>query len=172
MQTRNDIFFALLRIIICFSVSCVVFMSCKTSSQKKKNNNTSTKLPYEVAYIKQGTCVGKCPVYEASFWSDGRMIYNGIDYLPVKGQHTYVVPEKMAQNIVVEAKKIKIRQFKDEYKSVESTQQITTLRVVVEGKMKQIVIQAKSDAPPELLKFKQKMHEEVIAITEEQPPFK
>jgi hypothetical protein len=155
----------------CISVFCFALFQCKSAPKKKKTISNLPKTPYEMVQIRKDTCTGKCPVYEASFFSDGKMFYKGIDYVPLKGEHTYIVPEKLVKNMAVEAKKIKYLQFKDEYKT-QSGVQLTRTKVVIDGKTKTIAAQNNEGTPEALRKFQQSLHDEVMTIIAEQEPFK
>ncbi|WP_143084003.1 DUF6438 domain-containing protein [Flexibacter flexilis] len=158
------------------SVFCLGFSACKTSKQKKRKPKAITaatsKEPYLLLYFQKTPCFGKCPNYEAEFWSDGRLLYNGINHVPLTGRLTYILPEKTIQNIQTEAKKIKYFSFKEKYLSNATDLPSTISRLTLDGKTKQIETQFSSDAPELVVKFQQNIHEEVMAILAEQEPYK
>lgn len=168
--------FLILHLILCLSVFCLGFSACKTPKQKKRKPkavaSATSKEPYLLLYFQKTACYGKCPTYEAEFWSDGRLLYNGVNFVPLTGRLTYMLPEKTIQNIQTEAKKIKYFGFKEKYLNTATDFSSTISRLTLDGKTKQIETQYGSEAPEVLVKFQQNIHEEVMAILAEQEPYK
>ncbi len=69
----------------------ILVASCKTQKSPKF-------IDTENAFISlsKGRCMGRCPVYDLWVFKDGRVIYNGIDYVAKKGiQETMISPAKI-----------------------------------------------------------------------------
>jgi len=56
--------------------------SCKSSKSGIMENNQKEAM----LFYSKGPCLGKCPVYDFTIFSDGTLIYNGISKVEKKGQ--------------------------------------------------------------------------------------
>jgi hypothetical protein len=45
-------------------------------------------------HLDRGPCFGTCPVYSVDIAGDGKVIYTGLDYVDVLGEHRYEVPRE------------------------------------------------------------------------------
>jgi hypothetical protein len=126
-----------------------------------------TRNAVEVLSIQKTGCPGKCPQYEARFYSNGRMLFEGTQHVKITGTYEYIIPEVLVNNMLAKAREIKYFTFKERYPSAEAGRQATITRVVADGKDKTITVQ--EGAPEALSAFQESIHQEIMAIITEQP---
>lgn len=61
---------------------------------------------YVVTSIQKQPCFGKCPVFEARVYSDGKVVYNGIRFVERMGIHEAYLSEAELQKIIDKALEI------------------------------------------------------------------
>jgi hypothetical protein len=141
--------------------------SCKVGKKPQKDDDLVVDANSNVLiYIQQGQCKGKCPVYEATFYSGKRMTYSGISRMPVLGSYVYLIPDELTKNLIFEAVKQNIKLIPDSIPVPEGAAKIK-LHVVVNGKMKKMVgsLQSGNEAFSKYVKL---LHAEVQAMIMEQ----
>jgi hypothetical protein len=120
---------------VCMFMAMAACASSKTM-QKDKNTASDGKESLLV-YISQGACMGKCPQYEAAFFSGKKMLYEGKKHMPLLGKYEFFVPDELVKNLIFEAVKKNVKTLPD---SVPTPPDVPTtrIRVVINGKMKNI----------------------------------
>lgn len=65
-------------------------------------------IPYVhlLAKIERQSCFGKCPVYKAAFYSDGKIIYEGIENVDRRGKYVTRVDEATVNRIKTMAERV------------------------------------------------------------------
>jgi hypothetical protein len=106
--------------------------------------------------IERKACFGSCSVYSARIYTDGTVIYNGVDFVKVIGEKRYKIAEERVKRLLEAFEKADYFSFKDEYRFDENgmsvTDQPTTITsIVLNGKKKQVINYYK--APKELEKL-------------------
>lgn len=139
--------------------------SCKNKEKVSANSKSALKTQVLVQIDREG-CRGKCPSYKATFFSDGKMKFEGRAFVFVTGNYEYIVPESLVKKIQEEAKRINWGNFQAQYPQAPDAPE-TKLRVVY-GRVDKTVA-ASMSAPDEVFKFQKSVHEEVMAIVNEQP---
>ncbi|HMG14680.1 MAG TPA: DUF6438 domain-containing protein [Saprospiraceae bacterium] len=94
----------------------------KTVPVNNVNSSGSSKLlfeqtpePYIVISIKRTSCFGKCPAYEASIYSDGKVTYHGISNVEMRGIFVSSINTADINKILVKAFEIKYFDMADQY---------------------------------------------------------
>lgn len=103
--------------------------------------------------IERQPCLGSCPVYSARIYTDGTVIYNGVDSVKVIGEKRYKIAEEWVKRLLEAFEKADYFSFKDEYISDENGKTLTCLpttitSILLNGKKKQVINYYK--APKEL----------------------
>jgi hypothetical protein len=85
--------------------------------RKAKAPTAATKaMPPEPVLVYQRTpCNGRCPVYTANIFADGRVEYDGQRYVPLLGKHTLSLPPATVAALLAEAKRISFDQLAERY---------------------------------------------------------
>lgn len=85
--------------------------------RKAKPAATATKArPAEPVLVYQRTpCNGRCPVYTATIFADGRVEYDGQRYVPLLGKHTLSLPPATVAAMLAEARRINFGQLAERY---------------------------------------------------------
>jgi hypothetical protein len=139
---------------------------CMSQTRKSKPYKAASKEDRVLMiYIRRGTCLGRCPGYEASFFSDNTMEYNGLVHMPTIGRYSYVLPKDMIKNLLIEAKNRKIKTAADEYEGPPDAPTFE-IKVLLDGKLK--TIYSHGEAPEFVKDFMLLLHGEVKAMVAEQ----
>lgn len=65
--------------------------------------------------IKKGPCFGKCPVFEARVYSDGKVIYNGMRFVKKIGVFLSYIEEENIQQIIEKATSLAFFSLDEQY---------------------------------------------------------
>jgi hypothetical protein len=88
----------------------------KQPRQPKATTSMTTPKPPEPVLIYQRTpCYGRCPVYTATIFADGRVEYDGQRYVPLLGKHTLSLPPATVAALLAEAKRIGFDKLAERY---------------------------------------------------------
>jgi hypothetical protein len=84
---------------------------------RKATATAATKsMPPEPVLVYQRTpCNGRCPVYTATIFADGRVEYDGQRYVPLLGKHTLSLPPATVAAMLAEAKRINFDKLAERY---------------------------------------------------------
>lgn len=123
----------LLFLLIPFLINC-------SSGKKTVKKKTAQEDGDEVLLIaiEQNPCMGKCPHYEAQFYSGRKLFYNGLAHMPVLGQFEYLLPTDLTKNLIYEAVKLNLKNVPD---SMPCPPDVSVIRLTVNinGKYKRMV---------------------------------
>lgn len=81
--------------------------------------------------------MGKCPDYEAWFYSGRKMVYEGRSHMPVLGKFEYLIPAELTKNLIFEAVKQNVKLIPD---SMPTPPDVSVIKIIVNinGKVKKI----------------------------------
>ena len=157
-----------------------LFFSCKSTpagraaevqARRHKSALASVQVPPEkgeaVVYIAKGPCSGKCPQYKATFYSGGRLVFEGIANISPIGIYEYIIPQKMVNNILTAARQIRYHRFENGYGGTAS-EAVTQTRLFYDARSKDISVQGGGKAPETLVKFQASVNDEVMTVIAEQ----
>lgn len=82
--------------------------------------------------------MGKCPQYEATFYTGQKLIYTGKKHMPVLGSYEYLLPADLTKNLIFEAVKMNLKLVPDSM-AIPPDVAVTRLRIVTDGKERTIV---------------------------------
>lgn len=88
---------------------------------------TKTTPPEPVLVYQRTPCNGRCPVYTASIFADGRVEYDGQRYVPLLGKHTLSLPPATVAAILAEARRIGFDKLAERYAGNTSDQPVISL---------------------------------------------
>ena len=122
-----------------FLILAFTFFQCSTQKKVLKNDDPGFDPDGELLiYIQQSPCLGKCPSFEASFFTGKRMVYEGKKYMPLLGKYEFLVPDELTKNLIFQAVKQNVKQVPDSI-SIPPDVPVTRIWVVINGKMKKMV---------------------------------
>ncbi|GFD75396.1 DUF6438 domain-containing protein [Tenacibaculum sp. SSH1-16] len=98
--------------------------------------------------ITKTQCFGDCPVYTVSIDKEGNVVYNGVEYVLVKGIQKFTLSEKQLQELNEKLTKKDFKSFKDAYNNPRIPD-LSSTYIVHDGK--QILIRLWKDIPDELI---------------------
>lgn len=107
--------------------------------------------------MKRDSCYGPCPVYSVSIDGNGAVIYEGVEYVKVKGKKVYRIPKEKVAELVNGFYKINYFALEDKYTEVKLPNGIsqvttdlpsTTTSITVNGKTKSVY---NYDGAPQIL---------------------
>jgi len=117
----------------------LTFYQCASSKKVPKTNDIGFDPNGELLiYIQQSPCLGKCPSYEASFYTGKRMVYDGKKHMPLLGKYEFLIPEELTKNLIFQAVKQNVKVVPDSI-AIPSDVPVTHIWVVINGKMKKMV---------------------------------
>lgn len=76
---------------------------------------TTPKTPEPVLIYQRTPCNGRCPVYTASIFADGRVEYDGQRFVPLLGKHTLSLPPATVAAMLAEARRINFAKLDERY---------------------------------------------------------
>jgi hypothetical protein len=76
---------------------------------------TRTTPPEPVLIYQRTPCNGRCPVYTANIFADGRVEYDGQRYVPLLGKHTLSLPPATVAALLAEAQRINFDKLAERY---------------------------------------------------------
>lgn len=68
-----------------------------------------------VLVFQRTPCFGRCPVYTATIFADGRVDYDGQRFVDLLGKHTLSLPVAKVDELLAEAKRIKFNKLQERY---------------------------------------------------------
>ena len=74
-----------------------------------------------VITLERGACYGFCPVYKLTIFDNGKVVYEGKDYVKQKGRAEARITKAALQTLIGEFNKIDYFKLEDEYVSGEKT---------------------------------------------------
>ncbi|QJX45698.1 hypothetical protein HMJ29_01595 [Hymenobacter taeanensis] len=145
----------------------------KTTAAQKKSNAKPTPAPatkapvaaQPVVVFRRTPCFGTCPHYNASFYADGRMQYEGFAYAPAEGKREVQLPPAVVAKFLQDAEKIGFFQMRDEYPT-SFTDMPTTFLTIRQANGTTKTIQAEENFPPSLQKLFDSIDKEVVKAFE------
>lgn len=154
-----------------FASASLLVQACSVLSKSQKDKESTVDSNSNLLiYIQRGTCKGKCPVYEASFYTGKKMTYQGVSRMPLIGKYQYLVPDELVKNLIFEAVKLNLAQVPDSTAVPEGAQK-TRIRIVINGVMKQIIGNSET-GDENFKKYVKLLHTEVNAMIVEQEGIK
>lgn len=92
----------------------ILFTSCATS---KAQNNESTEAPQKLLLFQKTPCYGTCPAYNATFYSDGSLIYEGFRYVPVQDTVKLQLTQEQLQKVQTSIQELNYTSLENSYLS-------------------------------------------------------
>jgi hypothetical protein len=94
--------------------------------------------------IERGGCFGECPVYSATIFLDGTVVFDGQHFVKVEGKRTHKVSKERIEKLITAFEKAGYFDLENEYRVDENgvsmtDQQTTTTSFSYNGKRKQVV---------------------------------
>jgi hypothetical protein len=108
-----------MRLLLCLLLGSLAFPACaqrKLPRKAKAPTATTKAMPPAPVLIYQRTpCNGRCPVYMANIFADGRVEYDGQRHVPLLGKHTLSLPPATVAAMLAEAKRINFDKLAESY---------------------------------------------------------
>lgn len=137
-------------------IAFIGLFACANSKKQAENSVESDGKPprqevTEFASITKTFCFGKCPVYEMSIFSDGKVVLNGKANIEMLGHWELKISEADLAAFVKMAEDINYFELEDKYDSPVTDLPSTTTSIVINGKRKEVYRRA--NYPERILKF-------------------
>ena len=134
-------------------VCSLTLPACAQQKLPRKNKAAAaTAVPKEAAPVlvfQRTPCFGRCPVYTATIYADGRVEYDGQRYVPLLGKHTLTLPVTKVNALLAEAKRINFSSLQERYVGNTSDLPATVITVQPVGQPAHAVFAAE-DIPASL----------------------
>ncbi|GJM32659.1 MAG: hypothetical protein DHS20C18_16600 [Saprospiraceae bacterium] len=118
--------------------------------------------PHLIATIRKTACYGKCPVYEAKFYSDGRATYHGRKFVDLEGYFVAPIDDEFIIEIIDTANSLGYFKLEDTYPV--SGRNITDLPNVItmvnDGKQEKTITN-NHEAPANLVDFERYLEQQI-----------
>ena len=102
-------------------------------------------------------CFGSCPIYNLSIYGNGLVIYEGVDFVSVKGYRVTFLSQEDVENLLVEFEKINFYSLNDKYIDGPTDLDSIVLTLSINGNSKRVWhygtscgLDMENVAPPEL----------------------
>lgn len=107
--------------------------------------------PQVLASIQRTSCFGKCPIYKATFFDNGEVLFVGKNFVDNIGTYTSLISEDEIKGIIQMAKDVNYFSLEDEYPTpvVDFPKCITSVNV--DGRKKSVL--NGENAPRDLIGF-------------------
>lgn len=94
--------------------------ACAQHKQPRKAKPTKAvavapKAQEPVLIYQRTPCYGRCPVYTAAIYADGRVEYDGQRFVPLLGKHTLSLPPATVAGLLAEARRINFSALAERY---------------------------------------------------------
>ncbi|MGB3619475.1 MAG: DUF6438 domain-containing protein [Catalinimonas sp.] len=119
-----------------------------------------------VLTIEKTPCFGTCPIYRASFYADGKLLYEGKQFVDREGTWEFVLPEALVRTWLDRAEEIDYLALLDKYPTNMTDVPSTITMVRMNDQNKRVVVEG--TPPPALKAFQQDLHQEVMRIAKEE----
>ncbi len=136
----------------------VLLGACRRDLNRTADTNTADSTA--LVFMMRTPCFGECPHYEATFYDNGTLIYEGRRHVPVLGRYRYQVPAAEIEAILTRARQIGYADMKAQYPSLAQDLPSTISRMNFNGEEKEI--QAVEGEPADLRAFHQELHEQIM----------
>lgn len=141
-----------------------------TKQKAKAKAKPAAKKPVAAAptiILKKSPCMGRCPHYVASFYPDGRVVYEGFKFAPVEGKRELKISASTVATMRHEAEVMQFAQLKPLYSQGATDLPTTTLTVrQLDGSTH--TVQVEEGAPVELqnlLRYIEKQLTDGLGVT-------
>ncbi|UOR05937.1 DUF6438 domain-containing protein [Hymenobacter aerilatus] len=104
-----------------------------------------------VMVFRKTRCFGTCPAYTATVYADGRVAYDGQDFVNLKGKHELRLPTAVINQALQRANKLHFSQLQNQYLSGVSDLPSTYLTLTLaDGTPKTVQTELTNNTPAEL----------------------
>lgn len=100
-------------LILAVALSAVLFALPAAAQGEVSQNETEAK---EVAItLERGACLGVCPVYSLTVYTDGTVVFNGENHTTVEGEQTIQIDPDVVENLIAGFEEAGYFDWEDEY---------------------------------------------------------
>ena len=110
-----------------------------------------------VITLERTRCFGTCPVYRLTIYGDGKVVYQGEDFVKVKGTQTAHMVREKVEGLVNEFDKVRFFSLQDRYTGSVTDLPTTITSITIHGKTK--TVRNYFGAPKELIALEEKIDE-------------
>ena len=115
--------------------------------------------------VERTMCFGWCPDYRLSIYGNGKVVYEGRNYVQVEGKRTTYIPRSKVRELVAEFEKIQFYEFEDKYIFGASDLPSVLVSIDLEGRSKTIDMYGAEMIAPEEIAYLIKQIEEAANVT-------
>lgn len=122
-------------------------------------------VPVPLLHFQKTPCLGTCPSYEATVYTDGRIHYRGYEHTALNDTATFVLGKTELEDVISALESLKSTQLRDAYLTNWSDMPSTITTFFENGKESQRVKHQES-GPEILLQFQEKVHRMLMQLVE------
>ncbi|HIA35851.1 MAG TPA: hypothetical protein EYN89_03715 [Flavobacteriales bacterium] len=104
-----------------------------------------------LAFIKRTPCYGRCPIYSASFYKSGYVVYRGERFVEKQGIYTGKITEENLRSVSKMARSVNYMGFEKEYDTSVTDLPTTYTSIYLDGARKEV--RNRAGGPNELRTF-------------------
>lgn len=91
-----------------------------------------------VISLERTRCFGVCPAYTVTIYGDGTVVYEGVDFVKVKGTQTAQIPQEDVRELVDDFYAAGFFQLRDRYEQQASDLPSQTTSITIDGTTKTV----------------------------------
>ncbi|WP_299757470.1 DUF6438 domain-containing protein [uncultured Pontibacter sp.] len=95
----------------------IILLSSCTKVKSQINQVQAQVQPQKLLLFQKTPCYGTCPAYNATFYTDGSVFYEGFRYAPVQDTLTLQLSKEQLQTLKITVKDLDYTSLKDNYLS-------------------------------------------------------
>lgn len=115
--------------------------------------------------MEKRACFGKCPVYSASFYSNGRVVYEGKAYVEMLGMYESFITKKQLNDIISQAERIDYFRLASYYPTYGQTiDELPATLTSVELSYKENSVENIHHSPVKLQRFERMLEELLLEL--------
>ena len=134
----NQKILILVALLIVVAISSLVLFSKSTQSSESPKSFTSTELNDAVITLERTACYGTCPVYKVTIYEDGKVLYNGEQFVENKGEHDFRISPAKVKDLINEFYEIDYFSLHNEYTANITDLPTTITSIKIAGQAKRV----------------------------------
>ena len=91
-----------------------------------------------VITLERTTCFGECPVYSVSIYKDGRVVYEGKEFVRIRGRQELKIPRAKVNQLLKEFEKCNFLAMDDEYPAIATDGPACITSLIINGTTKEV----------------------------------
>jgi len=118
-----------------------------------------------IIMMERTMCFGFCPAYKLTIYGDGRVVYNGKDYVKIVGTRIAKISQKKVKELINKFYKIDFFSLKEKYEALVTDNPSTITSIKINNKIKTVVNETEIGRREPILKGLDNLNDKIDEIT-------